>query len=492
MKQLIYLFSLLILPLSASFAQLQVVTNNNDSGSGSLRTAITNGNLTNAPYSITFTTAGPINLTSVLPEITQSCTISGQTSLTPTTASGGTTIQRSSLASTNFRILKAATANKNLTLQDLILQNGIGNEGSDRRGGGGLFAELGSGGLTMNRCLVRNCSGFIQRDGGGVQVVTGSATITDCQFSNNSATGSYGGGFRTGRDSAPNSSPIILQRCTFLGNEAYFGGGFFQHGTSAILVNCTFSSNSSRISGNAVRLNSGNIDLIHCSFIANTTSELGETFINYGAGTARLTNCLFSGNINEWDGTNNFLNWSNGLITSLGGNVSSDADGLFLNHIVDKNSQNLPVGPLQRNNGGLVSTHSINSCSLAYNAGLNPPGIFLPSTDANSQPRTSTRDAGAFETQTVLPTAVAGSITVLGRVGCEFGGRLTAQVTGSSFTVTGPGSYFFSDTFHSVGPNTAVAEGIRLGGTYTLTVTSGLGCPTATSSVVVQGPSSCP
>ena len=88
-------------------------------------------------------------------------------------------------------------------------------------------------------------------------------------------------------------------------------------------------------------------------------------------------------------------------------------------------------------------------------------------------------------------TAVAGPITASGPASCNSPARLTAPATGQSFIFTGPGGYVFSNIYRNGGSYTAFAEGVKLGGTYTLTVSSGAGCPTTTSTVVVQGPGSC-
>lgn len=93
---------------------------------------------------------------------------------------------------------------------------------------------------------------------------------------------------------------------------------------------------------------------------------------------------------------------------------------------------------------------------------------------------------------TPVQGATAGLITASGPASCGLPARLTAPTTGNTFIFTGPGGYVFSNAYRNAGSYTAFAEGIKLGGTYTLTVSSGPGCSTATSTVIVQGPTSCP
>ncbi|OIN55602.1 hypothetical protein [Arsenicibacter rosenii] len=49
----------------------------------------------------------------------------------------------------------------------------------------------------------------------------------------------------------------------------------------------------------------------------------------------------------------------------------------------------------------------------------------------------------------------------------------------------------YNTRYRNGGSYTALTEGVKTGGTYTLTVYGSPGCPPATSTVVVQGPDSC-
>ncbi len=479
MKNLLFALGFFLLA-TATFAQTSLTTitvsTNADNGAGSLRAAITAGNSTSAPYTINITATGAIGLVSALPDITESCTILGQSALTPATGSGGTLIQRAATA--EFRIFRMITPNKSLTLRDLILSNGRAmpenvSRGYDGLGGGGLVVSMGTGTLTMTRCLVANCKATFGPDAGGVQVLSGTAVITDCQFSDNETTAGEGGAFRCAGGAA------TFLRCTFAGNRSAFSGGaFVQANASTTMTNCTFSGNSSSEFGLGNAIHSGtasSLDLIHCSFVRN----FGETFTLSAIGSIRLLNCLFDGNTSN-RGTSNFQ--STDGFTSLGGNISSsDADNTVLNQTTDKNNQNIGSGPLQRNNDGLVSTHTLGECSPARNAGISPAPLTLPPNDANSRSRSIPPNAGAFE-YTGPPIALS-----LSALDDEV---LTCANTSLTLTATATGSssfqYRFTGTGQSNQPTSSSIISVSAAGTYTVTVTSAEGCQASATLTVTS------
>ena len=468
--------SLLLLSTGAvaqtSLTTITVTTNAND-GPGSLRAAITAGNSTSAPYTINITATGSIGLTAALPEITESCTITGRTSLVPATGSGGTLIER--VVSQEFRILHMVQTNKSLTLRDLILGSGRSmpkDENYDGLGGGGLLASLGTGTLTMTRCLIINCRALFDPDAGGVNLLSGNAVITDCQFSGNETTSGNGGAFRCGGGTA------TFQRCTFVGNSSTFdGGAFVQVNTSTTMTNCTFSSNSTSFgAGNAIYSGTNSsLNLIHCSFVANS----GESQTINQQGSVKILNCLFDGNTFRSKPGNFDSPYG---ITSLGGNISStDLDNEVLTSTSDKTNQPIRSGPLRQNNGGLVSTHALGECSPARNAGISPAPLTLPPGDANGRSRSIPPDAGAFE-YTGPPVSVVLSASNDGLLTCADASlTLTAAATGSSSF-----QYVFSGPGQNTAPTGTATTSASAVGTYSVTVTSAEGC-SASATVSVSG-----
>ncbi len=136
-----------------------------------------------------------------------------------------------------------------------------------------------------------NSSSFPNNLGGGMYNSSSSPTLTNCNFSSNSA--GYGGG---GLDNRFSSSPT-LTNCSFLGNSAGFdGGGMYNSSSSPTLTNCSFLGNSAGIDGGGMYNYYSSPTLTNCSFSGNSANYNGGGIDNYYYSSPTLTNCSFSGN----------------------------------------------------------------------------------------------------------------------------------------------------------------------------------------------------
>ncbi len=153
-------------------------------------------------------------------------------------------------------------------------------------------------------------------------------TVTNCIFSNNSA--SLGGG-------AYNESSPLLTNCKFTANSADAGGGMYnsayEPGCNPVLTNCIFQSNAVTHNGGGM-YNWGQTSptLTGCEFIRNSVSDGGGGAIrNNESGNPTLTNCLFVENSAETFGGG--IRNSNGSGTTLvnctfGANSADDGNAL--------------------------------------------------------------------------------------------------------------------------------------------------------------------
>jgi hypothetical protein len=81
------------------------------------------------------------------------------------------------------------------------------------------------------------------------------------------------------------------------GHTTNGGGAISINGGHATLTNCTFNGNTATgyHVGGAIAINGGNATLTNCMFITNTAEDGGAISI-FGGGNATLTNCTFNGN----------------------------------------------------------------------------------------------------------------------------------------------------------------------------------------------------
>lgn|GEM_PF-2732553 len=416
-----------------------IVTNTNDSGTGSLRAAVKYANLnanTSITFSIPITDSGydsgtgmwVITLETALPDIAQSLTINGP--------AGGVEIR---LASGFTGRHLASSAVVTLTLENLTL---TGNSVTSGAGYCGGIQIMGVGStLNMKNCTVQNC--YADDDGGGIRV-EGTSVLTDCTISGNSALS--GGGMRAVtailtrciiKNNVLNSSSgggggictddsVTLTDCTLSGNTAIFGGGVYSDNTAA-LTNCTLISNTAKSYGGGVH--AGTAALTNCTVTANT-AETGSGGGVHADTTAKLINCTvtanttetgFSGGVNIFGaadiygsivagntGVNVYANgsaWSDVGLTGDGNyNIIGTPVDCSLTDIFGTST------PTLADNGGSTKTIRIDPNGPAYNA--IPAGTaWLPSADQRgvSRPQGTNGDIGAVELRSFSLTVSAGT-----------------------------------------------------------------------------------
>jgi sugar lactone lactonase YvrE len=227
-----------------SSAATFTVINGNDSGTGSLREAITQAELSGGSNVIVFDADYTISLLTALPDITTDLTISG-TGWERTIVDGGRP-----------------------------------------PGGGsgvGCFSVTGTGSLVLDAVTVRNCYRDYSNGvtGAAVQVAnTASVTVTNSLLQSNEAI--YGGAI-----SAWGSATVELVDSTFDSNQA-LGGGVMEVG-SVTATGCTFSNNLVTASGNPVAFG-------HSSVISGTSATLTNCTVsgNHGEGDRGTALNLFS------------------------------------------------------------------------------------------------------------------------------------------------------------------------------------------------------
>lgn len=208
---------------------------------------------------------------------------------------------------------------------------------------GGLAIKNGS--PTMADITFRNNkSGAFIYGGGGMHMVGGHATLTNATFSGNS--GASGGGVSltnvVPEDNSVLDTSLTLTNVAFDHSSvaSYNGGGMIVSGGSATLTNCDFTDNSAGSSGGGLLVTGGSATVINSIFWGNTATG-GSAQIGASGGTLNISYSDIqggysgTGNISafpfvnsgdpenatdiDWDGWDNVVGtWDDGLRLAVG------------------------------------------------------------------------------------------------------------------------------------------------------------------------------
>jgi predicted outer membrane repeat protein len=363
-------------------AETYTVTNNNDYNAGSLRQAILDANTHTGADTIVFASnvRGVINLTSSLPNITESVNIIGPGAEKLTidanskgrifyiyifeasrTMISGLTITRARYPGGGAGI--ATQAGDSLFLSSCVISNNVVNY--NYVGGGGIY--LSAGYAEISNCTITGNVGT--RGGSGIAVTSGANVIIDnCTISNNPGGGDYG-----------------------------FGGGIYNAGHLEI-NNSTISNNTAGVGGGGIYNILGRTYLNNVTITGNTSPDGGGIYCASGD-TVFLANTIVAGNTDENGGSPDI----SGVASSFGHNLIQSISGCTL---VGETSGNIIGADPGLNslayNGGPTGTNALLSGSPAIDAGdetlcaiTDQRGIARPQ-DGNGD-HISICDIGAFE-----------------------------------------------------------------------------------------------
>jgi hypothetical protein len=205
-----------------------VVLNNNDSGAGSLRQAISTA------------AAGAY--------ITFSNSLAGATILL-----------------TNGQLM----VTNNLTIDASALPGGLTINGNHAS----RIFQIASG--ATGKMVALNLTNGYSTGAGGAIYNDGMLSLANCTLAGNTGPGYEGGAIGS-------LGPLTLTGCTFSGNAAGYGGAILVQGTACTLQNCTFAGNSSSLGNGGAILNSfgATMNILHCTFTSNSASLHGGDIDN--------------------------------------------------------------------------------------------------------------------------------------------------------------------------------------------------------------------
>ena len=376
-----------------------MVTNTNDSGTGSLRQAIADANATAGADDITFDTGlsgQTITLTSGQLTITESLIIDGDIN--------GDGIADITLdADDDSRVLNIDDGNNGIE-QDVTLNGLVVTRGAVAGDGGGIRSLEN---LTLSHSTVSdNSTSGTNSDGGGIFSRYGNLTVSHSTVSDNSTAGtnSNGGGIYSSGGNLTVSNSTVSGNSTSGSNSS--GGGIFSNTNlsdqTTTLTNVTLSGNSTTERGGGLFNYDGKTIINNSTITANTANTAA---IYQGSGVAswgdnftstEVTSSIISGNTNSdvdfvAATINSFVSYGFNLIGSGNaiGNFNFDPN----NGGTDIQNSTPDLAALAKN-GGSTETHALLPTSPALDAGAGPA-----TTDQRgvTRPQGSPADIGAFE-----------------------------------------------------------------------------------------------
>jgi predicted outer membrane repeat protein len=205
----------------------------------------------------------------------------------------------------------------------------ISNNAAGTSGGGGIY-NVGS--LTMSNSSLTGNSCGANTDGGGIyNLSSGTATLTNCTLSNNSAGGTGSSGSQGG--GAFNSGTMNLTGCTFNGNSAVSDSGAFYTDATATVTSCAFTNNTSGADGGAIH-STGALTISYCEISGNYAASSGGGMENSGIvgsvpNSLTITNTTIANNTSGGTAAG-FVNWDpNATLTNvtITGNKSGSSGG---------------------------------------------------------------------------------------------------------------------------------------------------------------------
>jgi hypothetical protein len=357
-----------------------LVTNINDSGPGSLRDAITKGNVITFDPQVFGEPHGPqtITLQSALPTIVGIQSIVGP-------GANLLTVRRSSNAGiAKFQIFRVGDPfgifSSSVSISGLTMANGDVSK-TTGGAGGALYAFYSN--LTLKGCVL---TGNSADNYGAFYGLNSSVLFDGCTISNNSA-GDAGAILNEAGNGHP--STISITNCTISGNTTTDPVNNFG---PQVLENQSDDKNST-----------ATINLVSTTMSGNTGGFRQFAPDDPTKAIVRLQN-----NIIASTGAN-FTTGSVGVYVSQGFNLSNQNDVAILNGTGDRNSTNPMLGSLQ-DNGGSTPTQALLPGSPAIDKGntslaTDQRGFPRPIDDpASANGGGNNSDIGAYEFQTATPT----------------------------------------------------------------------------------------
>lgn len=242
--------------------------------------------------------------------------------------------------------------------RSFIQNNIIQNNTSTTSTGGGVFVQYGSCNIDSNRILSNTAS-----TGGGLQLNQGgNYSVYKNIVSNNSASGSYGGGIYL----AANTTTTVKYNVITNNSSSNMGGGVAV-GTATMVkfFNNLVANNTATNNGGGYYSNNSSDSIVNCTIFRNIGGSVGAGgFYKTSGGISNIINTIFWGNYRTGATTTT----ANADITNANSNTLNVSYSLLqLSNASQYNGSNFPINLItnQSNNKYAKSPNFIDSTNLA-------------------------------------------------------------------------------------------------------------------------------
>lgn len=288
-----------------------------------------------------------------------------------------------SKADNSYHVVSQPPGSDFAILDGFVIQDGYADGVSvDQQCGGGVYGTAGA--LSIRACRI--VGNFSASYGGGVYLAgPGSHTTLDaCHFGDN-------GGPAGGAMCISDSAYADIRDCSFLSNTATMslGGAIYMKSTAqnpTTITRCSFDSNMGQQSGGAIFSHcSSRLQVIDTTFTRNSCQSLtgeGGGAVYYNSVFLRMSNCTFSENTSPLSGAVHLEVTQAAIVNCrfLSNENGRDGGGLY-NRFADATVTNcLFANNIARNGGGAYDSESnvaYANCTFADNSALSGGGIMV-------------------------------------------------------------------------------------------------------------------
>lgn len=329
------------------------------------------------------------------------------------TIKGSTDADSNSISATDSSIFVVSTTQIPITIENITLKNGKGSQFSDtssaKVGGGAIRVTSAGVEVVMNNVVFEENSASY----GGALFNSGTVTLKNCSFTNNSSDEAGGAIY--------NEGTMTMTNCYVSSNSSSKGGGIYNKKTLS-MTDVTISENRAESGGAVYNVKTGNVSMLSnsSSVSQNSAEKNGAGIYNEGIFTAKegeiTKNTLVQSDEGQGAGIYNegtvylsganvknhtaqqggaVYNTSSGEITLSGGTISENAaknGGAFFN----EGSLSVEGGTLTKNKAtesggaiystfGTTSKFTISGGTISLNTAKNGGGVALIGLNAESE-----------------------------------------------------------------------------------------------------------